>query len=182
MVSRSRNGTRRRRRTPDGIWFTLAIFILTALILRHWLSFSVNPAAAGAPSDFPEHHSVGKSGIAALKNLPMDRSALAFDLFPAALPGLPLPATEIDTAPQNESSHLPVFEVRRLGPPIVPGSAILFEAWPGTRAPAAAFETAAVPVSEPEHTTPVAEPFAGALLCAGLGGICWMMRYRLIRI
>jgi hypothetical protein len=153
VVSRIRK--KRRRRAPHGISFSFAIFMLAALLLRHWLSFSATPAEVGAPSKSVASEQVrpaaGKSRIAALKNPSTDHSALMFDLSPTALPGSPSPAAETETEPPNEpferldEQTLQVdtptdFEITksglpRLGPPIVPGAAILLEAWPGTCVP-----------------------------------------------
>lgn len=106
--------------------------MLAMVILRYWQGLSAN---AVAPP---------------IENPLIDRSALAFYLAPRALPRLPS-ASAGKAAIANEPARRfgeqiiradtqPGFEVKesgspRLGPPIVPGAAILLEAWPGADVP-----------------------------------------------
>jgi hypothetical protein len=176
-----------------------AIFILAAVILRHWLEFYRNPANAGAPSvmvaseqAWPrmQRHAAGKLGAVARKNPS------------AALPGLAEVAAQTETAFTNEPSQRQgeavlqanarsVFASResgfpRLGPPIVPEAANLVEAWPGTHVaeelappiqtskPDTLLGEGDMAISRPKRTPVV--PLLEALVCAVFGGLCCLTR------
>jgi hypothetical protein len=175
--------TGRRWRIPRGIWFSFAVFSLAEAILHHWLAFSVSPAYASAAAGTAA--SEGARPAAARRNL---RPMYPYSVIPGGA------YTVEESRASLINNPVPASSIPRRGPPIVPGAAVVLEAWPGTRVPeefapsiqpsppATPVETGDPAVSRPEQTTPVAEPFAGALLCAGLGGIYWMMRYRRVRI
>ncbi len=203
--------TRRRSRwAPRGIGIAFAIFILSAVILRQWLEFYANPANADAPSGIVASeqawlrvrpHAAGKFGVVARKNLSVDRSARAFDLFPAAMPGLSEVTARTESALTYGSCQRPdetvlqsnapsVFAIKesgfpRLGPPIVLEAANPIERWPGTHAteefaaPIRPFTSALLEAGDTavsgRKRTPVA-PFAEALACAVFGCICCMTR------
>jgi hypothetical protein len=188
---------RRRRLAPRGLWISFTIFILAVAILGHWLGLSAYPANAGAPLGPVASK---RMPLAAKKpeSPPSNRSTQAFDISPTALPELQSPTTGAETPPTKAPSQCPEGEASPedlwyLRPPIVPGATPL-EAWPESRIPeesidsippyatATPLESGNPAASRPEHTTPIGRSFADALVCAGLGGICWMMRYRLARI
>ncbi len=168
--------TRRRGRwAPRGIWVSFAIFILAAVILRHWLEFYVNAVNAGAPSAIVvskvwpvvKRHPAGKLGAAACKNLSLERSGV--------------PRTNAPRVFAIKESGFP-----RVGLPTVPEAANLIEAWPGTHVteafappiqpstPDMLLEAGDTAASGRKHM-PVA-PFAEAFACAVFGGICCLTR------
>jgi hypothetical protein len=164
------------RLAPRGIWVSFAIFILTVVILRHWLEFYVSAVNAGAPSGIVaskqvwpvvKRHPAGKLGAQRCKNLSRERSGV----------------------PQTNASR--VFAIKesgfpRVGLPTVPEASNLIEAWPGTHVieafappiqpstPDLLLEAGDTSASGRKHTPVV--PFAEAFACAVLGGICCLTR------
>jgi hypothetical protein len=131
------------------------VFLLAAVILHRWLRFHVNPAKAKATA----------ASLATGRVPPLTRRDLQPVHSGPHLADRDRHATALSPRlPKNKSPHgdslrlnenclqvEPVFEVKesgspRLGLPIVPGAAVLLEAWPG--------------IDGPEEFVPSIQPFA----------------------
>jgi hypothetical protein len=125
---------RRRRLAPRGLWTSFTIFLLSVVILGHWLRLSTYPTSADAPREPATRERMRPAE--GLKTPQIDRAA--FDPSPMAFHGwLPLTAqaeTPLSTEP-SEGLDGKTLQSDSFGPgsPIVPGAISPFEAWPEPR-------------------------------------------------